>query len=148
MIKGGFMNERLMDVVNENSHILHVFPVTVDHQDVSQADLEQEALKAAAAAEIVPHSDLEKLRAKPHISRGGPLAPFGDALQIKCEQQNRLEQRIRERAYFLWLEADCAGNRADDYWYRASEIEGASVGYSVGPHCLESQGTECASSCL
>lgn len=48
--------------------------------------------------------------------------PYGDALQIKNEQKTR-EERIRERAYFLWQEAGCPDNQADEFWHRASEIQ-------------------------
>ena len=122
------MQERLIDVLNDKNNVLHVFPVQVEANDapLKEADLEQEALKAAVAAEIVPPSEKKKLKARPHVSRGGPLMPYGDALQIKKEQQMRLEERIRERAYFLWQEAGCPDNQADEFWHRACEIQHAS----------------------
>jgi hypothetical protein len=33
-----------------------------------------------------------------------------------------LEQAIRERAYFIWLDSDCAHGNADAHWL-AAEIE-------------------------
>ena len=123
------MQERLVDVLNDKNNVLHVFPVKIEAPDTSvkEADFEQEALKAAAAAGIVPASEKKKLKARLHVSRGGPLRPYGDALQIKNEQQMRFEQRIRERAYFLWQEAGCPDNQADAFWLRACEIQQASM---------------------
>lgn len=38
---------------------------------------------------------------------------------------NQLEQRIRDRAYELWMQNGCLPDRAEDYWYQAeSEILG------------------------
>ena len=38
---------------------------------------------------------------------------------------NQLEQRIRDRAYELWMQNGCLPDRAEDYWYQAeSEIIG------------------------
>jgi Protein of unknown function (DUF2934) len=38
---------------------------------------------------------------------------------------NQLEQRIRDRAYELWMQNGCLPDRAQDYWYQAeSEILG------------------------
>ncbi len=123
------MEERLVDVLNDKNNVLHVFPITVEKPDapLTDADFEQEALKVAIAAEIVPETDASKLRARLHVCRGGQLAPFGDALQIKHEQKMRFEQRIRDRAYFLWQDAGCAERQADEFWYRACDIEHASM---------------------
>ncbi|MDQ2802592.1 MAG: DUF2934 domain-containing protein [Pseudomonadota bacterium] len=122
------MEERLVDVLNDKNTVLHVFPVAVESDlPPNDVDFEQEALKAAIAEKIVPEPDLERLHARLHVSRGGPLTPFADALQVKCEQKKRIEQRIRDRAYFLWQQAGCAENRADEHWHRARELEGASA---------------------
>jgi hypothetical protein len=119
------MQERLVDVLNDKNNLLHVFPVRIEADDapLKEDDLEQKALEAAAAAEIVPDAEKKKLKARLHISRGGPLMPYGDALQIKNEQRMRLEECIRERAYFLWQEAGCPDNQADEFWHRACEIQ-------------------------
>ena len=47
---------------------------------------------------------------------------------------NQLEQRIRDRAYELWMQNGCLPDRAEDYWYQAeSEILGeAGTGGSAG----------------
>lgn len=124
------MQERLIDVLNDKNNVLHVFPVKIDadHASPKDSDFEHEALKAAAAADLVPESQKGSLKARPHVSRGGPLMPYGDALQTKSEQQMRREERIRECAYFLWQEAGCPDNQADAFWQRACEIQHASIG--------------------
>jgi hypothetical protein len=123
------MQERLIDVLNDKNNVLHVFPVQIEGDDASlkEVDFEQEALKAAIAAEIVPPSEKKTLKARPHVSRGGPLMPYGDALQTKKEQEMRLEACIRERAYFLWQEAGGPDNQADGFWHRACEIQHTST---------------------
>jgi hypothetical protein len=122
------MPELLIDVLNDKNNVLHVFPVQIDDDTATkQAAFEQEALKAAVAAEIVPSAEAAALKARPHISRGGQLMPYSDALQTKTEQKMRGEEQIRERAYFLWQEAGCPDNQADEFWHRASEIQGASL---------------------
>jgi DUF2934 family protein len=51
---------------------------------------------------------------------------------------NQLEQRIRDRAYELWMQNGCLPDRAEDYWYQAeSEILGdAGTGGSAGSGSL------------
>jgi len=121
------MEERLVDILNENNNLLHVFPVQIEAHGapLKDADYEQKALEAAAAAEIAP--DPDKLRAPLHVSRGGQLMPYGDALQTKHELSMRLEEQVRERAYFLWQEAGCPENNSDGFWQRAREIQCASA---------------------
>ncbi|MDR3530078.1 MAG: DUF2934 domain-containing protein [Rhodopila sp.] len=38
------------------------------------------------------------------------------------------EQRIRERAYFLWQQDGCPDGHADQHWERARDIEAAREG--------------------
>ena len=123
------MQERLVDILNDKNNVLHVFPVQIeaDVTALREADFEQKALEAAAAAEIVPHHEEEKLKARLHVSRGGPLMPYGDSLQTKTEHKIRLEEQIRERAYFLWREAGCPDNQTDGIWQHACEIQCAST---------------------
>jgi hypothetical protein len=117
-----------MDVLNDKNNVLHVFPVQIEADDapLKEAVFEQEAVKAAVAAEIVPPAEAPNLKARPHVSRGGPLMPYGDALQTKKEREMSLEGRIRESAYFLWQEAGCPDNQPDEFWHRAGEIQGVS----------------------
>jgi hypothetical protein len=123
------MEERLVDVLNDKNNVLHVFPVKIESAVAPprEADFEQEAVRAAIAAEIVPPTEVKKLKTRLHVSRGGQLAPYGDALQTQNEQRMRLEQRIRECAYFLWQEAGCPDNRADEFWECARAIRCAST---------------------
>ncbi len=117
------MQERLVDVLNDKNNVLHVFPVQIegDGASLKEADFNQKALAAAVAAEIVPVTEEEKLTARPHIGRGGPLMPYGDALQTKNDQKMRLVEQIRERAFFLWQEAGCPNNQTDGFWQRACD---------------------------
>jgi len=39
------------------------------------------------------------------------------------EDSESLEQRIRERAFALWMEAGCPEGRADEFWQLAREKE-------------------------
>jgi Protein of unknown function (DUF2934) len=110
------MQERLIDVLNDKNSLLHVFPVKAE-APLPESEFEQEAVKAAIAAEIVSPKEAKTLRTRPHVSRGGPLVPYGDALQIKREQH------IRQRAYYLWQADGCPNDRSDEYWHRACEIE-------------------------
>jgi hypothetical protein len=123
------MPELLADVLNDKNNVLHVFPVQIGESDapVKEDAIKQAALAAAASAKIVPDSEKPKLKARPHVGRGGPLMPYGDALQTKAGQEMRLEGQIRERAYYLWQEAGCPDNQADGFWHRACEIQGASA---------------------
>ncbi len=117
------MKECLVDVLNARNTVLHVFPIAVEDQDGTPRPVnpEQEALKLATIMQIVPET--EALHARPHVCRGGPLLPYGDLVEIKHEMCERIEQRIRERAYFLWQQECCSENRADEHWHRAREIE-------------------------
>jgi len=120
------MKECLVDVLNGRGTLLHVFPVAVENQDgtAKAIDPEHEALRLAALAQLVPETEAETLQARTHVSRGGPLTPYSDVLGVKLQTLQRIEHRIRERAYFLWQQAGCFGDRADEYWHRACEIEG------------------------
>lgn len=116
------MNDCLIDVLNERETVLHVFPIPLENPDgtVKAVDPEQEALKLAADLQLAPEGSLH---VRPHVSRGGPLMPYGDALKIKQEMRERAEQRIRERAYFIWRQEGCPEHRAPEHWYQACEIE-------------------------
>lgn len=115
-----------MDVLNARGTVLHVFSIAVENQDGTPKDVdpEQEALKLAAVGQLVPETESETLQAREHVSRGGPLMPYSDALETKVQKLHRTEQRIRERAYFVWQHAGCPETRADEHWHRACEIEG------------------------
>ncbi len=119
------MKECLVDVLNDRGTVLHVFPIPVEDQDgtLKTVDPEREALKLAVVMQLVPEAEADVLRTRPHISRGGPLTPYSDVLELRLQRFERTEQRIRERAYFLWRQEGCPENRADEHWHRAREIE-------------------------
>lgn len=120
------MKECLVDVLNARETVLHVFPISVEDQDGSPkaVDPEREALKLATLLQLVPEAEAEGLHARQHVSRGGQLTPYGDVLETRRQMRERAEQRIRERAYFLWQLEGCPENSTDEHWHRAREIEG------------------------
>ena len=120
------MKDCLVDVSNARGTVLHVFPIVMEDEDgvLKVDDPEREALKLAAQMQLVPEAEINALHARPHVSRGGPLAPYGDALETKRQQMERTAHRIRERAYFLWQQAGCPENQTDEYWQQAREFEG------------------------
>ncbi len=117
------MKECLVDVLNERDTVLHVFPIPVEKDDGTPipVDPEQEALKAAAIVKLADETEI--LHARPHVSRGGPLTPYADVLETRCQAWERSQQRIRERAYFLWLDAGCPDDRALEHWHEAHQTE-------------------------
>ncbi len=119
------MKECLVDVLDARGTVLHVFPIPVENQDGTPKtmDPEREALKLAALVHLVPETEAEGLHARPHVCRGGPLQPYGDVLETRHPTRERTEQRIRERAYFLWRQEGCLENRAEEHWHQARELE-------------------------
>jgi len=119
------MKEYLVDVLNDRGTVLHVFPILVEDQNGTPkaVDPEREALRLAAVMQLAPEAEADTLHTRPHVSRGGPLTPYGDVLELRLQKFDRIEQRIREHAYFLWREEGCPENRADEHWHRARELE-------------------------
>jgi len=119
------MAERLVEVSDGNETVLHTFPITVGASDSNSAhadaEYEGKALQAAAHAQLVPDGDLATLTAKMHVSRGGPLQPYGDDLDVLSQTKRGLQQAVRERAYLLWETDGCPAGQADEYWHRARE---------------------------
>ncbi len=117
------MKECLVDVLNVRDTVLHVFPIAVENQDGTRrpVDPEQEALELANLMQIAPETEI--LHARPHVSRGGQLLPYSDVLEVRHEVCERTEQRVRERAYFLWQQEGCSENRANEHWHQARELE-------------------------
>ena len=121
------MKECLVDVLDVHNRVLHVFPIAVEDQDgAGEAECVQEAVRAAAHLHLIPDMEKESLHGRVHVGRGGQLTPFGDVLQVRQQTQERAEQRIRTRAYFLWEREGFPEHRADEHWYQAYEIEGRS----------------------
>ena len=117
--------ERLVDVLGINKTVLHTFPITLGESGSAvapiDADYEEKALRAAAHAQLSPDADLKNLTTRMHVSRGGPLEPFGDELDVSSQTKEGLDQMVRERAYFLWEMDGCPHGDADEYWHRAHE---------------------------
>ena len=120
------MKECLIDVLNAHDTVLHVFPIAMEDQDraLSEAECVQEAIKAATHLRLVPEAEAEGLHARVHVGRGGQLTPYGDVLEIRRQSQERAEEHVRTRAYFLWQQEGCPKNRAEEHWHQACEIEG------------------------
>jgi hypothetical protein len=116
------MPERLVDVVNELGTVLHTFPVVAEVSDATSDDEHLEkALALAAHAQLVPADDVGTLKAKVHVSRGGPLLPYGDDRHILEGTRQGLDKVVRERAYFLWQNGGYPHGQAEEHWYRALE---------------------------
>ena len=111
------MEECLVDVLNARDTVLHVFPVAVE----DPASAPQEALRAAAGLHLVPDAEAGSLHARAHVSRGGPLAPFGDPLSAGHQ-----DEHLRTHAYFLWQQAGCPDDRAEEHWHEACAATGRS----------------------
>jgi len=115
------MAERLVDVLHGNGLVAHTYPITLDEAGGAAGDAEYEAkaLEAAAHGRLVPDAELGSLTARMHVSRGGPLQPYGDGIGTTSETKLGLEQAVRERAYSLWEQEGRPEGRADEYWHRA-----------------------------
>lgn len=119
------MKECLVDVLNSRNTVLHVFAIPVEDQDGTPkiVDTEQEALKLAASTHLVSEEEVKHLHVRPHVERGGQLTPYGDVLEDQRRNLEKMQQRIREHAYFLWEREGRMEHRADEYWHRASKLE-------------------------
>jgi hypothetical protein len=116
------MSERLVDISSPEK-TLHTFPITIGSSDDNAtpgvAEYEEKALKAAAHAQLVPDAELGNLTASMHVSRSGPLEPYGDDLGVLSQTKQGLDQAVRTRAYFLWKESGCPRGRSDEFWHHA-----------------------------
>ena len=113
--------EKLIDVVKDEHNVLHTFPVQTPEPEPPQDKFHEKALSAATHAQLVPAEELAKLSARDHVSRGGPLTPYGDSRDVATETKAALEQSVRERAYFLWQAAGCPEGCEDEVWHLARE---------------------------
>jgi hypothetical protein len=127
------MPERLVDVEREGVAVLHTFPVTInDPAAESQEEaFKQKALEAAAFAKLVPDEVLPELSAKMHVSRGGPLTPFGDSHGVLAETKAGLDQAVRERACALWEQAGRPEGQADAFWHQAQHAHFCERAYAL-----------------
>ena len=117
------MAERLVDVLNQNETVLHTFPISVgaSEPDPSDTKFEEKALSASAHAQLVPTEELEQLTARIHVSRSGPVTPYGDCHHILMETKADLDRIVRERAYLIWEQEGRPEGRADECWRRAHD---------------------------
>ena len=111
------MAERLVDVLNQKGTVLHTFPVSVRASEPVPSDtkFEEKALSASAHAQLVPTGELESLSARMHVSRGGPVTPYGDSHDVLMETKIGLDRIVRECAYLLWEQEGRPEGRADEY---------------------------------
>jgi hypothetical protein len=114
------MPERLVDVLNGAGNVLHTFPVVAKSSDaISDEDYIAKALKLAAHSPLLPDGDVHTLTGKMHVSRGGPLAPYGDDRHILEGTMQGLENVLRERAYFIWQRDGHPHGRSEEHWHQA-----------------------------
>lgn len=114
------MAERLVEVLDKNGTVLHIYPITLAESDAADDDkYKAKALEAAANGQLVPDADLKSLTARIHIGRGGSLAPYGDNLAGNSETKIGLAQAVRQRAYLLWEQEGRPQGGAEEYWHRA-----------------------------
>ena len=115
------MEKRLVDVLDRNGSVIHTYPITLDESGgaATEDQFKAKALEAAAHGQLVPDAELGRLTARMHLSRGGPMQPYGDEIRTDSETIPGLEQAVRERAYFLWEQEGRPEGRADEYWHRA-----------------------------
>ncbi len=115
------MAERLVDVLDRRENVIHTFPITIEDSETSDAQYEKKALEAAAYEKLVPNNELNGLTARMHISRGGPLEPYGDDRDVLAQTKESLDQIVQDRAYSLWEQEGRPDGRADEHWQRAQE---------------------------
>jgi hypothetical protein len=115
------VTERLVDVLDHKETVLHTFPVSVrvSEPDPSDIKFEDKALSASAHAQLVRIEELGSLSARMHVSRSGPVTPYGDSHDILMETKADLDRIVRERAYLLWDQEGRPKGCADEYWRRA-----------------------------
>ena len=115
------MAERLVDVLDRRENVIHTFPITIEGSETSDAQYEKKALEAAAYEKLVPNNELNGLTARMHISRSGPLEPYGNDREVLAQTKASLDQIVRGRAYSLWEQEGRPDGRADEHWQRAQE---------------------------
>ena len=113
--------ERLIDVVKNHNNVVHTFPVEPPEPEPPEAKFHEKALSAATHAQLVPAEELDKLSTRDHVSRGGPLTPYGDNRGVLTETRATLERSVRERAYYLWEQAGRPESTQDQFWHQARE---------------------------
>jgi hypothetical protein len=125
------MTERLVDVLDTRKNVIHVFPIAIEGLEISDAQYAKKALEAAGYEKLVADAELRGLTARIHISRRGPLEPYGDDRDVLAQTKMSLDQIVRERAYFLWEQEGRPDGRANEYWQRAQEQHLQERAYSL-----------------
>jgi hypothetical protein len=115
------MTERLVDVLDIRKNVIHTFPITIEGSEASDSQYEKKALEAAAYEKLVPDTELSSLSARMHMSRSGPLEPYGDDRDVLAQTKESLDQTVRHRAYLLWEQEGRPNDRADQHWQLAQE---------------------------
>ena len=117
------MAERLVDILNSHGTVIHTYPVSLDPSVCADDDAHYlaKALEAAAYGKLVDAAELPALSARLHVSRGGPMASYGDDIAIGAETKSSLDDMTRETAYLLWQQDGAQDGRADEYWQRAQD---------------------------
>lgn len=113
--------ERLVDVLNDKHTVLHTFPVETPEPAPPDEKIHEKALSAATHAQLVPAEELGKLSTRNHVSRGGPITPYGDSRDVMTETKAALHRSVSEQAYFLWENAGRPEGRDDEFWHRARD---------------------------
>ncbi|MBB5061134.1 hypothetical protein HDF16_005870 [Granulicella aggregans] len=115
------MGERLVDVANKSGNVIHTYPVTVGKpgSNASNIAFQSKSLDAAVLDHLVPSADVPDLAARMHISRGGPLQPYGDHVPCNSQTKDGIMEAVRGEAYRLWVESGRPEGRSDEFWERA-----------------------------
>ena len=80
------------------SESVHTFPISIEGSEISDVQYEKKALEAAAYEKLVPNTEIHGLTARMHISRSGPLEPYGDNRHALVQTKQSLDQIVRDRA--------------------------------------------------
>ncbi len=112
------MIERLVDVVNKYGIPVHTYPVTLG-KTAPDANFEAKALEAAMYGQLVPAEELPSLTTRMHVSRGGPLEPYGDEVPCLSQTKESLTDDVRTEAHRQWILNGQPEGRADEFWANA-----------------------------
>ena len=118
------MKQCLIDVLNVRNTLLHVFSIPVEDEEGNpkSVDPQHEALRLAVLLQLVPDREADGLHARPHVSRGGALQPFGDVLRARRQLEERVERHVPRRVNFVPLQRGCPKNWAEDQWQWARAV--------------------------
>jgi Protein of unknown function (DUF2934) len=117
------MSERLVDMLNVYSTVIHTLPIMIEGSDTNATDAEYEVkgLEEAAHAYLVPDAELRSLVSRILVGRGGTLAPYGHDHDAVSQTREALNETVRRYACHLWQREGCPEGRSDEFWNRAHE---------------------------